>query len=84
MFAQTERFYMMCVLMHPEVPMGRNFIAADSRNFVRACGITEPLPSLFTFAFFDPDGTLLGVEAFDHTEPTAQRKGRLLEMLGKY
>jgi len=84
MFAQTERFYMMCILMHPMEIMRRNFVAADSQDFIRERGITDPLPSLFSFAFFDTDGTLRGVEAFDHTTSPTQQKTDLIEMLGRY
>jgi len=82
LFAQTIRFYTMCVMMHPE-ERSRTITSGMAKEFADARKIEFPLPSLFTFAFFDLDGTLLEVEEFDHTEP-AQWKGRLLEMMGRY
>jgi len=39
---------------------------------------------LGSFAFFDANGKLRGVEPFDYTKSPAERKQDLIEMLGKY
>jgi len=81
-FEQTERFYMMCVLMQPP---DKELISADmAEEFVKSRKIDMPLPALFSFAFFDADGKLQGIEPFDHTAPAEKRKQDLIEMLKKY
>jgi len=82
MFAQTERYYMMCVRMQPKEEEWRNVTAAMAQEFVKSHLIALPTP--FSFAFFDPDGLLKGVEPFDHTEPPEKQKQALIEMLKKY
>jgi len=83
-FEQTERFYMMCVLMQPE---GKVLLVRPEmpEEFAKSHKIAEkPLPALFSFAFFDADGKLRDVEPFDHTASPAKRKQDLFEMLKKY
>ena len=82
MFAQTERYYMMCVLMQPKEEEWRSVTAAMAQEFVKSHLIALPTP--FSFAFFDPDGLLKGVEPFDHTEPPDKQKQALIEMLKTY
>jgi hypothetical protein len=81
-FAHTERFYMMCVFMQPEADSPTTTTMA--REFVVSHKIAEPLPSLFSFAFFSELGTLRGVESFDHTATPEERKRQLIEMMKKY
>ena len=83
MFAQTERYYMMCVLMQPKEDFD-SYSSEVAREFVQTHKIAEPLPSLFSIAFFDADGNLRGVEPFDHTVSLAKQKQNLIEMLEKY
>ena len=85
MFAQTERFYMMCVRMQPKVDQWDRITASTATDFATQRKIdTAALPSLFSFAFFDKDGKLRNVESFDHTTPTGKQKQDLIEMLKKY
>jgi len=81
-FAQTERFYTMCIMMYPEER--RNVTSGMARGFVNDHKIALPLPSLFSFAIFDAEGKLQGVEAFDYTLPKPQQRQRLIEMLAGY
>jgi len=85
MFAQTERFYMMCVRMQPKEEQWSRVTASMAIDFAALRKIdTVALPSLFSFAFFDKDGKLCNVESFDHTTPTGKQKQDLIEMLKKY
>ena len=81
MFEQTGRFYMMCVAMQPE---NGPITPVMAEEFVKSRKIDLPLPALFSFAFFDADGKLRGVEPFDHTVSPLKRKQDLIEMLKKY
>ena len=86
-FEQTARFYMMCVFMQPqekEKESEGRITAVLAEEFVESHKIDLPLPSLFSFVFFDTDGKLRGVEPFDHTTPPAKQKEELIEMLKKY
>jgi len=84
-FVQTERFYMICVLMQREDQDERYIFTATAKEFVESHKIAEkPLPALFSFAFFDGDGKLRGVEPFDHAALPEKRKQDLIEMLKKY
>jgi hypothetical protein len=92
MFAQTERFYMMCVRMQPKEEQWSSVTAGMAKGFVESRKIDMPLPSLFSFAFFDLDGKLLGMEAFRHTTPALEpkpvpvemQKQQLMEILERY
>ena len=84
MFAQTERYYMMCVLMRPKEDGLLKNITAMGGAFVKSHKIETPLPSLFSFAFFDAGGNLRGMEPFDHTASPRKQKEDLIEMLKKY
>ena len=81
---QTERFNLMCVLMQPKEEGLWRPIALSAKKFVKSHKIDAPLPALFSFAFFDADGQLRGVEPFDHTTPPEKQKENLIEMLKKY
>jgi hypothetical protein len=85
MFAQTERFYMMCIRMQPKEERGNTITVGLAKDFAAARKIDPAaLPSLFSFAFFDAEGKLRGVESFDHKTPTERQKQDLIEMLKKY
>ena len=76
---------MMYVMMHPEATTRFNApTAASAKEFLRKHKIAEPLPSLFTFAFFSADGTLRGAEAFDNTTTTEKQRADLIEIMRKY
>jgi len=85
-FVQTERYYMMCVLMQKDDEMNQPPVitSAMAEEFVKSHKIDTPLPSLFSFAFFDADGKLHGVEPFDHTAPPEKQKADLIKMMAKY
>ena len=83
-FTQTERFYMMCILMQPNERESRVITADSAVEFTKSHRIETPLPSLFSFAFFDADGKLRGVERFDPTSPETKQKRDLMEMLREY
>jgi len=83
-FTQTERFYMMCVLMQPNESESRVITADSAAEFAKSHKIETPLPTLFSFAFFNVDGKLRGVERFDHTSPAAKQKQDLMAMLKKH